>query len=514
MRRRRGVLLSVAALSGAAVLLSPASSMAADGHRPVRSCESLTSVSQTHTTVVSATLVPASASVPEHCAVQAVITNRPANDQIRVGVWLPTQNWNGRLQGLGGAGLSGGSPTTVPAAALQAGYAAAATDAGHTGFGGNFALNPDGTLNWQLIADFGFLGIHEMTVTAKELVKRFYGTSSFHSYFNGCSTGGRQGLMEAQRYPKDYDGIAAGSPAVNWTKFHPAQFWGQIQMRLAGNVVAPCKLAAATQAAVAACDPRDGVTDGIVGDWHGCRFDARTLIGTETACGTITATDADLIDDLWTGPRGVDGEFLWYGLERGADLQALNSSVGGVGLPFFVGLDWFRYFLLQDPAWDWQSMTYEQYLLLFQQSVLQYQAVIATDDPDLSGFRDAGGKVVFWHGTADPLIFFRGSVDYYQRLEETMGGTGRTQRFARFFVAPGVGHCGGGQGAAPTDVLNAVVRWVENGKAPTQLNGQRTDSTGTVVLTRPVCPYPKVARYSGRGTTTDAKSFTCASSFN
>jgi feruloyl esterase len=152
-------------------------------------------------------------------------------------------------------------------------------------------------------------------------------------------------------------------------------------------------------------------------------------------------------------------------------------------------------------------MSYEQYLLLFQQSVLQYQAVIATDDPDLSGFRDAGGKVVFWHGTADPLIFFRGSVDYYQRLQATMGPT---RNFARFFVAPGVGHCGGGLGAAPTDLLGAVVRWVEQGKAPDELAGQRTDTAGTVVLTRPICQYPLMATYKGHGAPTDAKNFTCA----
>jgi feruloyl esterase len=458
---------------------------------------------------VSATEAAATDSAPAHCAVQLVITNPPAGDKINVGVWLPVDNWNGRFQGLGGGGFSGGSPTSVPAAALRDGYAAAATDAGHTGFSGSFALNPDGSLNWQLIADFGYLGIHEMTVAGKALVKRFYGTSEFYSYFNGCSTGGRQGLMEAQRYPKDYDGIAAGAPAINWTKFHPAQLWGQLQMRLAGNVIAPCKLAAATQAAVAACDSRDRATDGIVGDWQGCRFDARRLVGTVTDCGTITATDAGLINKIWEGPRGVDGEFLWYGLERDASLQALNGSSAGVGAPFFVGLEWFRYFLTQDPQWDWQTMTYEQFLLLFQQSVLQYQAVIATDNPDLSAFRDAGGKVVFWHGTADPLIFFRGSVDYYQRLEAAIGGARRTEKFARFFVAPGVGHCGGGQGAAPADLLGAVVRWVERGRAPDELAGQRTDNAGTVLLTRPICQYPLVATYTGRGDITDAKNFTC-----
>lgn len=515
MHRRR-VFTGSAALLSAALVLFTGPSVAAAGppDQPVRSCENLMSVELAHTTIVSAVPVPATATTPAHCAVQLVITNPPANDEIRVGVWLPSQTWNGRFQGIGGGGFSGGSPTTVPTAALQAGYAAAATDAGHTGFSGSFALNPDRTLNWQLIADFGYLGIHEMTVAAKALVKNYYGMSRFYSYFNGCSTGGRQGLMEAQRYPTDYDGIAAGSPAINWTRFHPAQFWGQLQMLLAGNVIPPCELAAATQAAIAACDSRDGVTDGIVGDWRGCRFNARTLIGTETECGTITATDADLINKMWEGPRDVDGEFLWYGLERDADLLGLNNTSGGTGLPFFVGLQWFQYFLMQDPEWDWQTMTYEQYLLLFQQSVLQYQAVIATDDPDLSGFRDAGGKAVFWHGTADPLIFFRGTVDYYQRVEAAMGGARRTQKFARFFVAPGVSHCGGGQGAAPIDTLDAVVRWVEQGKAPTRLAGQRTDVAGNVVLTRPVCQYPLVARYEGHGATTEAENFVCVGDYH
>ncbi|WBB67970.1 tannase/feruloyl esterase family alpha/beta hydrolase [Micromonospora sp. WMMD812] len=513
MRPRRTVLTGLAMLASAALILSAGPGASAVGaKRPKATCASLASVNLPHTTVVSATAVAATASVPAHCAVQLTVTNPPAHDQVRIGVWLPTDNWNGRFQGTGGGGFSGGSPTATPAAVLRAGYAAAATDTGHTGGSGSFALNPDGTLNWQLIADFGYLGIHEMTVTGKALVKAFYGDSSFHSYFNGCSTGGRQALMEAQRYPSDYDGIAAASPAVNWTKFHPAQFWGQLQMLLSGTIVAPCKLALATQAAITACDPRDGATDGIIGDWQGCRFDARTLIGAATECGTFTAADADVVNKIWAGPRDADGQFLWYGLERGANLQSLNNSSGGNQLPFGVGLEWFRYFLLQNPGWDWRTMTYDQYLLLFQQSALQYQAVIATDDPDLSAFRDAGGKVAFWHGTADPLIFFRGTVDYYQRLEAAMGGAKQTQKFARFFVAPGVAHCGGGQGAAPTNLLDAVVTWVERGKAPSQLTGQRTDAAGNPVLTRPVCQYPLVARYKGHGATTEAKNFTCSSS--
>ncbi|MFI5898526.1 tannase/feruloyl esterase family alpha/beta hydrolase [Actinoplanes sp. NPDC051513] len=493
------------ALLGAATLIITVAGVASTGSAaPRRPCSPLAGVELPNTTIVSVSAVPATGPVPTHCAIQLYVTNPPARDRVNVAVWLPDK-WNGRFQGTGGGGFVGGNPTTTPGPALQAGYAVAATDTGHTGGSGSFALNTDGTLNWQLIADNGYLGIHEMTVSAKALVRTFYAKFGFRSYFNGCSTGGRQGLMEAQRYPDDYDGIAAGSPAINWTKLHPSQLWGQLQMLLAGNPIPTCKLAAATQAAIKACDSFDGLTDGIVADWQHCRFDARSIVGTETTCGTITNGDAELINKMWDGPRGTDGTQLWYGLERDADLTALNNAAG----PFAITLDWFRYFLKQDPAFDWRTLTYDQYLLLFQQSVLQYQAVIATDDPDLSAFRDSGGKVVFWHGTADQLIYFRGSVDYYQRVEAAMGGPSRTGKFARFFVAPGVTHCGGGAGAAPVDVLSAVVAWVEKGTAPDVLAGRRTDATGNVVLTRPICRYPLIATYTGSGPADDQKNFTC-----
>jgi hypothetical protein len=190
MRRR---ILTGLAMAGttALVLTTGGTVAAAEPGRPVRACGSLASLTLPHTVISSATLVAATATTPQHCAVQLVTTNPPAGDQIRVGVWLPTDNWNHRFQGLGGGGFSGGSPDITPTAALQAGYAAAATDTGHSGFSGGFALNPDRTLNWQLIADFGYLGIHEMTEAAKALITYFYGTHEFHSYFNGCSTGGR-----------------------------------------------------------------------------------------------------------------------------------------------------------------------------------------------------------------------------------------------------------------------------------------------------------------------------------
>src|SRR5215471_8624572 len=221
--------------------------------KPVRSCESLATVALPNTTIESAVIDPAN---PGICRVTAVTTHPPAGDKVRIWIGIPTANWNGRFLGTGGGGLVGGSATGVnPPLAL--GYASGATDTGHEGGSGTFALDANGRLNWQLIRDNAHLGIHEMTVTGKALTQALYGAAPKYSYFNGCSTGGRQGLMEAQRYPHDYDGIVAGAPAINWNRLHPQQLWGPVVMNAMGNPVAPCKLAAATAAAIDACDAID-----------------------------------------------------------------------------------------------------------------------------------------------------------------------------------------------------------------------------------------------------------------
>jgi feruloyl esterase len=465
--------------------------------------------------VNSAAHVDATATVPGHCAVKLTVNNPPSSDAVRVGVFLPDV-WNGRFQGIGGGGFVGGNPDAPSVAALNAGYVTAGTDTGHAGAGGNgaFALNSDGTLNWQLINDFSYIGIHEMTVTAKAVTEAYYGTGPKFSYFNGCSTGGRQGYMEAQRYPTDYDGVAAGSPAINWDRFMVAQMWGEMQMNLGGDFIPQCKFAAANTAAVAACDGLDGVTDGVIGDWQGCTFDARTLIGTVTACGTITATDADIINKIWAGPRDAAGNFVWYGLLPGAAFGGLNGTLtnsSGVTspLPFIVSLNHFIFWLARDPSFNWRTMTYAQFLQFFQQSVTEFNFAIGTRNPDLSAFHKAGGKIVGWVGTYDQLIYPQGSIDYYGRVVAKNHGIRRTQRFFRFFIAPGVAHCGGGAGAAPADPFGALVDWVEHHKAPKELLGVRRDTSGNIVMTRPVCPYGKNAVYKGHGDTNDEKNFVC-----
>ena len=471
---------------------------------PVCPCESLAKVSLPNTTIDSAALDPSNG----WCRVTATVTHLPSGDRVKVFIGLPATNWNGRFRGNGGGGFSGGSAGGVRGPVAQ-GYVAGATDTGHEGGSGSFALDANGRLNWQAIADNAYLGIHEMTVVGKALTKEFYGKAPRYSYFVGGSTGGRQGLMEAQRYPNDYNGIVSACPAINWHRFLPADLWPQVVMVAAKNFVPKSKLDAATAAAVAACDALDGVTDGVIDDPTRCAYDPAALVGTKVGDDTFTEADAEVVRKIWEGPRGQDGTFLWHGLSRGTDLFALAGTGGSplTGKPFSIPLEWFQFFLLENPKWDWTTLTPAGFELLWRQSVEQYGAVFGTNDPDLTRFRDRGGKLIIYHGLADQLIPADGTIDYYKRVQQQMGGPEQTSQFARLFLAPGVDHGFHGAGATPTGQIDAIIRWVEEGQAPDKLIAERRDSSGKVIQTRPLFPFPQVAKYSGTGSTDEAENF-------
>ena len=495
------------ALSGAIVpgyaADTPPKPLYADA-KPVCACEDLTKVLIPNTTIDSATLDLSNG----WCRVTATVTHPPAADRVKVFIGLPVTNWNGRFRGNGGGGYSGGSASSLRGPVAQ-GYTSGATDTGHEGGSGKFALDADGRLDWQAIRDNAYLGIHDMTVVGKALTQAFYGRAPRYSYFVGGSTGGRQGLMEAQRYPDDYDGIVSGCPAINWQRFIPAILWPQVVMANAKNFVPKAKLDAATAAAIKACDARDEMTDGVIDDPARCHYDPKALVGTKIGDDTFTEADADVIRKIWEGPRGQGGRFLWHGLSRGTDLFALAGTRGTplTGRPFSIPLEWFQYFLLQDPKWDWTTLTPERFELLWMQSVEQYGAVIGTDDPDLTRFRDRGGKVIIFHGLADQLIPAEGTIDYYERVQAKMGGAKKTAEFARLFLAPGVDHGFRGPGGTPTGQMDAIIRWVEEGKAPDKLIAERRDSSGKVVGRRPLFPYPQVAKYKGSGSPDEVENF-------
>jgi feruloyl esterase len=507
MRTRKRFIAAPAALAILVILATAAMTASLDAQT---ACEALTKVTLANTTIDSAVVDPGDARTPPSCRIVATVTHPPAGDQIKVFVGLPLKDWNGRFQGVGGGGFSGGSAAAIRAP-LAAGYAAGATDTGHEGGSGSFALDANGRLQWQLIRDNAYLGIHQMTVAGKALAAEFYGRAPRYAYFNGCSTGGRQGLSEAQRFPADYDGILSGAPAINWPKLHVEQLWGHLVMLEAKTLVPQCKYDAALAAAVAACDTLDAVKDGVLEDPRTCTFDPKALVGTTAdGCSPFTAADADVIRKIWQGPQRRDGSFLWYGLPRGAPFAL--SATGGTplaGRPFAITLDWFRYFLLQDPKWEWTSLTHQRYEQLWDQSVEQYGAVFGTDNPDLTAFRDRGGKLIAWHGWADPLIYAGGTIDYYDRVQRQMGGAAKTEAFMRLFMAPGVGHCAGGAGPQPSGQFEALVAWVEQGKAPDTIEAVIRDQSGTVTRSRPLCRYPLVARYKGAGSTDLAASFEC-----
>jgi pimeloyl-ACP methyl ester carboxylesterase len=487
-------------------------------HAAPTSCESLAKLSLSDVTVITAQestsgeLATADGGrgpgggrltgLPAFCRVALTVS-----PQIHIEVWLPKDTWNGSYRGEGGGGYAGSISYAGLAEGIRRGYATASTDTGHpAAAGGAFALSRDGSLNTQLIGDFAERSLREMAVTAKALINAYYGSAPKHSYWNGCSTGGRQGLMAAQRFPDQYDGLVIGAPAINWDRFIPAELWPEIVInRTVGAPISAAKLAAAATAAVAACDLRDGVKDGVINDPRKCAYDPHLLVckaGDDTS-SCLTTQEADAVAKIWNGPTAASGQRLWFGLERGA---ALNLLAGNDAFP--ISLAHFQYWIHQDAQFDWHSLTEGDFEKEFRASQQKFHDVIGTDDPRLDAFRKHGGKMIIWHGEADPLIFPRGTINYYERVLSANGGSKRVDDFARLFMAPGVGHCGGGDGPSPVGLFEVMVDWVEKGVAPKTIPAIRKRPDGTT-MSRPLCPYPTTAKWTGAGSTDDAVNFSC-----
>lgn len=457
--------------------------------------------------------------VPAYCDVTVTLTHPGEGDHAKVRVWLPEEGWNGRLQTVGGSAFAAGDYGTGLAGAVKNGYAAATTDAGvKTYLDTTWALDTQGRVNASLLKNFASRSEHEAAVVAKQVIGGYYGRAASYAYFNGCSTGGRQGYAEAQRHPDDYDGILANAPAVNWDEFEVATLWPQVVMNNEKTYPSGCVFDAFNTAATKACDPLDGVDDGLVENPARCDFDPRRLVGTKVVCEgrelTVTAADAAVVRRIWDGPRTTSGRRLWSGVPIGADLKfpylagTLPDANGDLkGVPFPVPSAWVASWLKKQPSFDVSTITYSQFTDLFRQSQAEYDEVIGTDDPDLSAFRGSGGKLLTWHGRQDQLIPTQGTVDYRRQVERKLGGAERVDDFYRLFLAPGTAHCAL---TGRTDDLGALRAWVEQGKAPATLTATLTDSAGKQV-TRDLCAYPKVSRYKGHGDPAAADSFRCVS---
>jgi len=437
----------------------------------------------------------------QFCRVAGVI-----DPEIRFEVWMPVPaNWNGKFNGIGNGGLAGFINYSGMSAALTRNYATASTDTGHQGGNGSWALGRP-----ELLVDFASRGIHAMTLVAKMIIQAYYGMAPQYSYFTGCSGGGGQGLSEAQRYPLDYNGIVSGAPANYPTRMWPGELWpAWFTHKDPANLIPPNKLTMIQSAAIRACDSDDGVKDGIIRDPRTCKFDPMSIQCRDgDAPDCLTEGQVASVKAIYGGLKDpTTGRQFWPGFEPGGE-AAWDSHIGGA---FGTPLAYFKYFYLGDPGWDWKGfdMTDPRNMQLMYDADAKLRSVLNSNDPDINSFKRAGGKLIMYHGWADSFIAPRNSIAYYESVSALQGGEKPTNDFFRLFMAPGMMHCGGGNGPNTFDALTALESWVEKGQPPASITAFHTGPDEKTDRTRPLCPYPQVELYKGTGDINDAASFTC-----
>lgn len=447
-----------------------------------------------------------------HCRVSGIIGR-----EIRFVVLLPVE-WNRRFLMGGGGGFVGS--VAVPTEELDAGYATAGTDTGHQGspIAAGWAL---GNLERQV--NYGHAAVHRTAEVAKAVIRAHYGSEAERSYFTGCSNGGRQGLMEAQRYPEDFDGIVSGAPAYDFTNI-AAAFLRNIKAAFPNAsqlspLVTPEVLKLVEAKVLAACDARDGVTDGVMEDPRTCRFDLSTIAacsGGETGGACLTTAQAEVLRAIYSATEDAAGK-IYPGQPLGGEGQnggwmdwitgggAFPRAMGGSGAPsaqWAFGTEFFKYFVFQDSTWDYTKYD----LATVRRDARVARTVLNADNPDLTAYTRRGGKLIIWHGWSDPALNALSTIDYFERLGTKTQAAGE---HTRLFLLPGVLHCAGGPGPDRVDWVTAISAWVERGEAPSRLKAAKMGADGKPTRTRPICAYPARAVYQGKGNTDDEASFAC-----
>ncbi|KAK3332188.1 tannase and feruloyl esterase [Cercophora scortea] len=471
------------------------------------------------------------------CNITVKYTHPGQDDEIFVEAWLPVGNWNGRLQAVGGGGWAAGRffmSYDAMKGAIGDGYATITTNAGLGDAldASPWALLSPGNVNMNNLHNLGSVSLNDEAIIGKSLIRSFYGKGPDYSYWNGCSQGGRQGVMLAQRYPTAYDGIAAGAPVLYWADVFASFQWPQQFMDGLGIYPHGCELDSITAAAIKACDGLDGAVDGVIASPDAClaSFDPFSVVGKAANCsregasaGTIriSAAAAAVVNATWRGMLTATGKQTWHGLNPGADLTGNSPASTGqeglslvstnctsgvcVGSPSTLSQQWLKLFVAKDPTFK-LNFTHAEFDSLVHASKQQYTSVINTDDPDLSEFKAAGGKLITFHGLSDNVISPKGTIQYYSEVAALIPTIGD---FYHHYQIPGLGHCFGGPGGAPTGLFAQLRAWVENGTAPGSSPFVLTGLDGKP-QNRILCPYPREARYNMRcGETGAAKCWSC-----
>ncbi|MBI2739516.1 MAG: tannase/feruloyl esterase family alpha/beta hydrolase [Rhodospirillales bacterium] len=517
----------------AALALMPASALAQNGYsftdagesmvrygvtstRAAMSCASVPSLATAETTIISARLIPAADGVPEHCRVTGLI-----QPEIRFEVNLPS-SWNRRFYMHGNGGFAGEAPDSGPrpmirANALKQGFATAQTNTGH-----DVTAEPLATfaVSYQKRVDYAFRAVHMTAVEAKRIVAAYYARTAAYSYWDGCSTGGRQALISAQRFPQDFDGIIAGAPVLNFVDTVTQSLWNSLVLAETPIPVAKMKLVG--DAAYARCDAKDGLKDGLIDDPRRCDFDPTRDVAQcpagQDGENCLMPAQAGALKKIYEGMK-VDGKAVHFGQPIGAEPAGMSpaggppesgwnrwlipATAGGKSLQGGFGESFVKYFLPKsDPNLDVSKFDYAKDIARYADA----RALLNATNPDLNGLRTSGGKILMYFGWADTALPPVMAIDYYLKAVATNGLA--TPEFFRLFMVPGMFHCRGGVGPERFDAMTALINWVENGVAPATIVASQVDK-GKVVRTRPLCPYPFVARYSGSGSPDEQASFAC-----
>jgi feruloyl esterase len=475
------------------------------------SCDSLKTLSLPNTKITSVAFVQAGPyrsqgrggqqsagpQLPAHCRVTAVLTPS-ADSHIEMELWLPTENWNEKFLAVGNGGWAGSIDTGAMASSVARGYATASNDTGHKGGSGSFGLGHP-----EKVVDFAYRSMHEMTVQSKAMINTYYKRPPQLSYYNGCSTGGRQGLMEAQRYPDDFDAMIIGAPVYNHIRLHASQMAKQTDMLKDVSKILPReKQTLINNAVVAMCDAKDGVKDGIVSDPESCKFDPASLMCTESNKeNCLTASQVETAKTAYGAVKTKKGELVYPGSSPGFETGWRMPQPGAE--PPAVALDTFR-LAHEDGNWNGMNFDLDRDFALAVEKVGYIDAI----SPDLSKFKARGGKLLIYHGWADPGPAPQNTINYYSAVQHKVGGS--SDDWMRLFFLPGVGHCGGGVGPDRADFVSALEQWRESGKAPNAIVASRTQH-GQTDMTRPLCAYPQIAKWTGTGSTDEAKNFVCTS---